>query len=392
MTKVLRLAVATIALLIVLLPLVGEVGQAKARNSTMIGTWNLTGSMNDARQGHTATLLTNGKVLVAGGNSGNIILASAELYDPGTGMWSSTGSMNIRRRYFTATLLANGKVLVAGGETQPNPPFTTTAELYDPSTGMWSFTGNMNMARNSHTATLLTNGKVLVTGGLEAFGPLTASAELYDPNTGMWSFTGSMSAARQGHTATLLATGMVLVTGGKGLSGLPLSSAELYDPAAGTWSLTGSMLHVREFHSATLLANGMVLVAGGKGIQHGKPIANRFAELYNPTTRTWASAGLMNSAHYFHTATRVGSKVLVAGGFLAVEDSPPVGFSRITPPTAIAELYDPVTNSWSLTGSMNDARAHYTATQLSSGKILVTGSGYREGNTFHTLASAEIFQ
>jgi len=236
----------------------------------------------------------------------------------------------------------------------------------------------MNVSRFRHTATLLNNGKVLVTGGEQSFsGPGTASAELYDPTTGMWNLTGSMSTIRESHTATLLATGMVLVTGGIGPFSI-LSSAELYDPAAGTWSLTGSMLHGREFHSATLLANGLVLVAGGRGIQHRKLIAFRFAELYNPNTRTWAPAGLMNSAHFFHTAIRVGHKVLIAGGFDTVSGSP----------TAIAELYDPVTKSWALTGSMNDARANHTATQLSSSKILVTDGSGISGN----LASAEIFQ
>ena len=143
------------------------------------GAWSLTGSMNTTREFHTATLLTNGKVLIAGGFGNNGFLASAELYDPRTGIWSLTGSMNTAREFHAATLLTNGKVLVAGGS--PNGyDFLASAELYDPRTGTWSPTGFMHKARFVHTATLLTNGKVLVAGGDSNNVPV-ASAELYKP-------------------------------------------------------------------------------------------------------------------------------------------------------------------------------------------------------------------
>ena len=119
---------------------------------------------------HTATLLPNGKVLVAGGyNSG--YLTSAELYDPASGSWSATGSLNTARQAHTATLLPNGKVLVAGGDNGSG--YLTSAELYDPASGSWSATGSLNTARYFHTATLLPNGKVLVAGGLNGSGNLT---------------------------------------------------------------------------------------------------------------------------------------------------------------------------------------------------------------------------
>src|SRR6266550_3634306 len=126
-------------------------------------TFDNTGSLNTARDNHTATLLPNGKVLVAGG-AGNIsnFLNSAELYDPASGSWTATGSLNTARYSHTATLLPNGKVLVAGGF---NGSFLTSAELYDPASGSWTATGSLNTGRDFHTATLLPNGKVLVAGG-----------------------------------------------------------------------------------------------------------------------------------------------------------------------------------------------------------------------------------
>ena len=119
--------------------------------------------MTTGRVEHTATLLPNGQVLVAGGfGLQRRSPTSAELYDPATGVWTATGSMTTGRVDHTATLLPNGQVLVAGGCCD----FTGSAELYDPATGVWTATGSMATARQTHTATLLQNGKVLVAGSL----------------------------------------------------------------------------------------------------------------------------------------------------------------------------------------------------------------------------------
>src|SRR6266513_2669048 len=203
------------------------------------GTWTYTGSLNTVRRSHTATLLPNGMVLVAGGFAPNSVFASAELYDPASGTWTPTGSLHTGRRWHTASLLPNGMVLVAGGVAFSGP--FASAELYDPASGTWTATGSLGTARYLHTTTLLPNGKVLVAGGGGSSGTL-ASAELYDPASGTWTPTGSLHTARREHTATLLPNGMVLVAGGyKVVAGgvghtLPLASAELYDPASGTWT------------------------------------------------------------------------------------------------------------------------------------------------------------
>jgi hypothetical protein len=190
------------------------------------GTWTATGSMHMAREIHTATLLPNGHVLVAGGFSSGSPQSSAELYDPSTGNWTVTGSMSIARENFTATLLQSGQVLAAGGRNTSSTP-QASAELYDPSTGSWTATGSMNMARFNHTATLLSNGQILAAGGISS-GSSQSSAELYDPSTGSWTVTASMNVARYGHTATLLSNGQVLVAGGFNSSSGNLASAELF--------------------------------------------------------------------------------------------------------------------------------------------------------------------
>ena len=319
-----------------------------------VSIFTSTGSLNTAREAHTATLLLNGNVLVVGGKGGGGDLSSAELYNPTTGTWSPTGSLpGGGIRDFTATLLPNGKVLVAGGAFG-SPGYTgesSAADLYDPATGTWSATGSLHYNYSGHTATLLPNGKVLVVGD---------TAELYNPATGTWTITGSLATARAAHTATLLSSGKVLVTAGNtGYFG-DTNGAELYNPATGAWSSTGSLANPRDSHTATLLPNGKVLVTGGL-VNTYTVLAS--AEQYDPTTGTWSSTGNLGIARYGHTATKLpNGKVLVVGG---------VGTNSSV--LASAELYDPATGAWSPVGGLSDARVAHTATLLSNGQLLVAG-------------------
>jgi N-acetylneuraminic acid mutarotase len=251
--------------------------------------WSDTGSLNSARNQHTATLLLNGKVLVAGGFNGNMIIASAELYDPSSGTWSSVSSLASIRYGHSATLLPSGKVLVAGGG---NPYSLASAELFDPSTNTWSTTGSLNTARNFHTATLMSNGKVLVAGGTYDDGSTSGylnSAEIYDPVAGTWSTAANLATERYDHTANLLPNGKVLVAGGRNGSG-GLASAELYDPATNMWAGTGSLATVHFLHTATSLLNGKVLVASGAD-SFGNAQPN--AEIYDPIAGTWNYGGTL---------------------------------------------------------------------------------------------------
>jgi hypothetical protein len=180
--------------------------------------------MTQIRYGLSATLLPNGKVLVAGGWNGSQYLSSAELYDPVTGTWATTGSMIAQRSFPTATLLANGNVLVAGS-TDSSGPFLTITELYDPTVGTWTRTGDLTNIQMAFTATLLPNGKVLTTGSA---GSYAFNSALYDPSTGTWTPTGSMNTNRMCNTATLLSNGKVLVAGGANATSSWLTITELY--------------------------------------------------------------------------------------------------------------------------------------------------------------------
>jgi N-acetylneuraminic acid mutarotase len=343
--------------------------------ATNAAAWHPTESMITPHDWHTATLLRDGRVLVAGGlaTTGDSQEDSdeAELYDPASGHWTMTGDMVQARSGHTATLLADGRVLVAGGWSNADGQQFASAELYDPASGRWTTTGKMRRARSGHTATLLPDGRVLVTGGVNLKGGEGAgvkSAELYDPSSGKWTPTGRMLEARANHTATLLADGRVLVTGYTGGGG---SHAELYDPGSGRWASTGAMnTEPCSGHTATLLSDGRVLVTGGMcgtGETFGQSCSPGsvacLAELYDPGTGRWTMTGGLHADRVGHSATLLpDGTVLVVGG------------SRLEPP--LAELYHPDSGAWTVTASPPAGACGFapTTTALADGRVLATGS------------------
>ncbi len=205
----------------------------------------------------------------------------------------------------------------------------------------------------------------------------TNTAELYDPATGTFSYTGNMTSNRHVHTATLLLNGKVLLAGGYGST--DLNTAELYDPANGTFSATGNMTSARQRHTATLLPSGKVLITGGYYNSGGYQYLNT-AELYDPVSGTFSAVGNMTYSRSQHVATLLlDGSVLVTGGFAG-------GVNY----TNTAELYSPADNAFSATGNMTLARNWHTSTLLPGGKVLITGGYYSDG-TYHYLDNADLY-
>jgi hypothetical protein len=330
-----------------------------------------TGSLQTQRFEHTATLLTTGKVLVVGGLSRDSFsfsgtLASAELYDSSSGSFSSSaGTLNTARFGQTATLLSDGRVLLAGG-TDVSGTVLASAELYNPSSDTFSLAASdMQSSREGHTATLLNDGsgKVLITGGRDASGTFLASAELFDPKSNTFSATtGSMQSARQGHTATLLKTGKVLIAGGSDAAG-ELDTAELYDPATETFTpTTMNMNAARADHTATLLQDGRVLIVGGGS-----------AEIYDPSADTFTSIGSLPfpaGQAAFTAVLRNDGTVLISGGVAKILRR---GCLPLRESVDSSLLYDPASGSFTQTGNLSPARANHTATLLPNGQVLIVG-------------------
>ncbi len=395
------------------------------------GPWKPVGSMHDKRFAHTATLLSDGTVLVAGGMQDNEefagVICSAEIYDPSSGIWERTGDMKTRRSHHTATLLPDGRVLVAGGRKAGDYNETLrSAELYDPATRTWSDAGALEQHRLEHTATLLPDGRVLVAGGsIDSMLPV-AAAEIFDPRENAWSRTADLTIPRASHTATLLSGGRVFIFGGATgerkfsdetgdlydpesetwtpsapLAGCPVAGAcavqlpdsggqvmvvggagsagyllqpRIYDPGNDQWIDSGApTVYQRSQFSLSLLPDGSVLAAGGSN-REGFPDS----EVYVSSSKGWRSIGPMNMNRKLHTATLLpDGTVLVAGGACGKEVLPS------------AEIYAPEGRpKVQRSRSLLQARAHHTATLLPQGQVLVAGG---EGLSRRPLNHVEVY-
>jgi hypothetical protein len=259
-----------------------------------------------------------------------------------------------------------------------------------PATGTWSDVPDLASVRGTTSAVVLKDGKVLVAGGGVGQIPV-AAAELFDPGPGQWRPTGNLNTARRGHQAVVLQDGRVLVTGGIAGGDL-LASAEVYDPASAKWTTTAPMNIPRLGHTLTLLSDGRVLATGGSsldsasaagGVQTIRPDSS--AEIYNPATGTWRlTGGTMNAARFEHTAILLDDgRVLIAGG----QGAPVSGQS---PALASTELYDPAVDAFLKSNDLGDARFNHTATKLADRSVLVTG-GIGGPNSDLSLSTAEVF-
>ncbi len=324
------------------------------------------GEMSEPRAAHTASLLNDGKVLIAGGfiKEGEIT-ATAEIFDPQDDKFSLVGNLKSPRAFHTATLLPNGKVLLVGGTGQGGLP-DQTSEIYDPQTMTFSSSGDLHFARTNHQATRLNDGKILFTGGINFEKAALSEAEIYDPQTGTFSLIGKQNEQRAFHAATLLKNGNVLLTGGsKGNFSKEniLNTAEIFDHASQKFRAVNSLTEQRYSHSANLLADGKVLITGGSAADEWKKRLST-AEIFNPDNNSFARIAEMGMPRFNHrsaTVTLSNGRVLFAGS------------------AARLEMYDPSANKFlSISGNVGTGRINSTATLLQNGSVLITG-GYNLG-------------
>lgn len=344
-----------------------------AADELAAGVFTPAGSLIEAREGHQAVLLVDGRVLVVGGQDGYFdYRPAAEVWDPETGTFAPAGALAEARDAHTATRLSDGRVLVIGGWGVADDPLSSV-EAWDPLTESFGPTARLGHARGGHTATLLSDGRILVVGGHGASGnpdyTSLSSAETWDPMTETFAPTGSLTEARVGHTATLLADGRVLVAGGRAstLSTGYLSTAEVWDSATGTFSPTGSLAGARDEHTAVLLPDGRLIIAGGYD-EDSRSVA--LIETWNPALGEFSGAGSDTGK------AKDGAMLtpLPDGQVLAIGGQG-------------AEVWNPTTGILSPAGALLEARSVDTPTLLADGRVLVVG-GWREDVV---LSSAEVW-
>ena len=333
------------------------------------------GDLSVARVGHTATVLTDGRVVVIGGANTEVgIVAAVEIYDPASGSWSSAGDIPTVRAGHTATLLHDGRVVVVGGVGVDGYSPVTQAALLDPQTGVWSSAGVVLTPRTGHTATLLRDGRVLIVGEDNVYEPY---AELFDPATGEWSPTGPSAGPRFRHSATLTSDGRVLVTGGEPSgqeSGL-IDLVEIFDPATDSWSLAGNLQVARSRHSASLLGDGRIVVLGGASETVAGPGGALAAgEAFDPETGEWTAITPACSGRFGHSA------ILLDDGRLVL-----LGGQSDALVTTSVESYDPETDRWSLSVGTKLGRVGASASALHNGSLLVAGGSLRSSYEVSTL-------
>jgi Kelch motif/Galactose oxidase, central domain len=306
--------------------------------------------------GPTVTALADGSVLVRGDDRGGEGPFASGEYSFLPDSWTPAGEEVVERGGHTATLLQNGKVLVTGGTLDINP--LASCELYDPTSKIWSAAASLPQGREQHAAVLLTDGRVLVVGR-STEGTLIPDADVYDPTTNTWSDAGAMLNPSMYPTATLLANGTVFV-----MDGDATGTTEIYDPTTNSWSAgpTAGNAH-EDGATATTLTDGRILIVGGNSGVSINPITLAYPEIYDPVAGTWSAAGTMNQNRVSPVAVRLlNGTVLVAGG---------VTQTGLEGPISSAEIYDPGTNTWTLTGSLNFPSAGGAAVLLPGGQVFM---------------------
>jgi hypothetical protein len=333
-----------------------------------------------AREGQSAVRLRDGRVLIMGGSIPFVgkcpmaciepPTASVDVYDPKTGKFSHDGSLAEARVGAQALLMGDGTVLLEGGGYWAP---VATMEIFDPARGksaLVKLPANVEKLPTEAAISLLADGRVLIAGGTYDNNYSTSNATLvFDPVSGGFGDGPLMAKPRQGATATLLDDGRVLIAGGnhfEGYYGNANDSVELISPSI---PVSAAKLFTSEHFpsSSTLLSDGRVLVSEWAASDSSTSCVTLVpAEVFDPSTETFMTAGPMNVPRYLSTAIRIqDGRVIFLGGL----DSNCEGVN------ATVEAFDPGTATFQTIAIGFPKLTGFSATMLDDGEILIAGGG-----------------
>jgi hypothetical protein len=317
------------------------------------GVWTTINDPGELRELATATLLKDGRVLVAGGEGYQGVLPLVELFDPTTDTYSAAAPLQTQRDQATATRLRDGRVLLVGGTSDNvNAAPLSSAEIYDPATGTWTYTGQLHQARFGHQAVLLKDGRVMVMGGTPDVENQLTTCEIWNPKTGKWTYTGSMAVGRRYSNAVALPDGDVLEAGDD-------SPSEVYATSTGKWSYTGSSPSSAFAAPVVLLKDGTVLtppsiVGNDTGV----------GATYDAATNTWTRTKSAEGRFYATGTILKNGSVLIAGGCTV---------SCSVPSVNSVVLYRPDSRTYVQEPPLSNGRESAAAVRLLDGRVLVQG-------------------
>jgi hypothetical protein len=353
---------------------VGILGQFWAEAEPDTNQWNAVASMQQARSGHTATVLANGKVLVVGG-AGSAAASSAEIYDPSQNSWTLTASPSCGRTSHAATLLADGRVLVTGGTVCPQ-----TAEIFDPVAQIWVTAASIPIAYPGPTVSLLLQDhRVLVAGA--------NGADVYDPVANTWTATSGL-AALSNPAGALLSNGSAIILDNNCGSGV--TTPQSFNPATNTWTAGATLTACSVLNpTATTMAAGTVLVTGSA--------SETWWSFYDPVANSWGGIPLYSGFvldPYTLPTQGSAAQLLSDGRLLLVGGNALIGQSdtlnTLSVPASISPIYDPADGSWTPKPPLNVGRTGPAVVMLQNGTVLAIG-GQGVAPASGALASVEQF-
>lgn len=366
------------------------------------GEWVLAGELREPRNATNVVVVGAGKVLVVGSDYETSWLSacgastdgsdSVEVGDPEAGVWEGTTSLPSLRDAPVVVALPDGRALLTGGAAGEEIGWSAYSSTYifDAATRLWERSGLLNTARTLTAAAVLLDGRVLVAGGMfmdrESGAPwrVLDTAEIWDPQSGVWSRTGPLAEGRLHASAVTLADGRVLIVGGpenRESNPVPLASAEVFDPASGRWASAGKLASaLRGFALVALPDGGAIAVGGFGGLGTGRSYLST-VERFDPESNTWSAADSLPYPVAGASGIRLADgRVLLAGGSVREPELIDADAGTyVSGLTADAVLYDPRTGTWTSTTSMPSPRAGASAVLLPDGSVVVVGGSASEG-------------